>query len=193
MAALSHVELASAGTYWRLKKVLHHGRRRETSRYRSAWYRACCREVMIRKDCARLEVLNSGLSKHSVAGCDAVSWRTVSPATRRRSPQYLCLPEGKNWRKSCFCNEYGPTSAFAHVKCGFNSVTARLISGTWINFNCCLSVHVDNYTIIPTKCTRFLLLKAQDITICTFLSCIFAPTCFNPRGSSSGGSTLVPG
>jgi hypothetical protein len=34
-------------------------------------------------------------------------------------------------------------------------------------------VLVDNYTIfIPTKCTRFLLLKAQDITICTFLSCI---------------------
>jgi hypothetical protein len=37
------------------------------------------------------------------------------------------------------------------------------------NFNCCLSVHVDNYTIIiPTKCTSFLLLKAQDVTICTF-------------------------
>jgi hypothetical protein len=36
-------------------------------------------------------------------------------------------------------------------------------------FNRCLSVHVDNYTIIvPTKCTS--LLKAQDITICTFLS-----------------------
>jgi hypothetical protein len=61
-------------------------------------------------------------------------------------------------------------------------------------FNCCLSVHVDNYTIInPTECTRCLLLKARDITICTFLSCIFAPTCFNPRGSSSGGSTPVPG
>jgi hypothetical protein len=50
------------------------------------------------------------------------------------------------------------------------------------------------YTIIiPTKCTRFLLLKAQDITICTFLSRIFASTCFNPRGSSSGGSMSVPG
>jgi hypothetical protein len=62
------------------------------------------------------------------------------------------------------------------------------------NFNCCLSLHVDNYTIIiPTKCTRFLLLKAQDITFSTFLSCIFAPTCFNPRGSSSGGSMPVPG
>jgi hypothetical protein len=36
-------------------------------------------------------------------------------------------------------------------------------------FNCCLSVHVGNYTIIvPTKCTS--LLKAQDITICAFLS-----------------------
>jgi hypothetical protein len=61
-------------------------------------------------------------------------------------------------------------------------------------FNCCLSVHIDNYTIIiPTKCTRCLLLKAQDITICTFLSGIFAPTCFNPRGLSSGGSTPVSG
>jgi hypothetical protein len=36
-------------------------------------------------------------------------------------------------------------------------------------FNC-LSVHVDNHTItIPTKCTSFLLLKAQDITICAFV------------------------
>jgi hypothetical protein len=61
-------------------------------------------------------------------------------------------------------------------------------------FNRCLSVHVDNYTIIiPTKCTRFLLLKSQDITFCTLLSCVFAPTCFNPRGSSSGGSIPVPG
>jgi hypothetical protein len=33
-------------------------------------------------------------------------------------------------------------------------------------------VHVDNHTIItPTKCT-LLLLKAPDITICTFLSYI---------------------
>jgi hypothetical protein len=39
-------------------------------------------------------------------------------------------------------------------------------------FNCCPSVHVDNHTIFtPTKCT-LLLLKAQDITICTFLSYI---------------------
>jgi hypothetical protein len=39
-----------------------------------------------------------------------------------------------------------------------------------IFFNCCLSVHVDNYTIIiPTKCTRNLLLKSQDITICNFV------------------------
>jgi hypothetical protein len=62
-----------------------------------------------------------------------------------------------------------------------------------INFNCCPSVHVDNHTIItPTKCT-ILLLKAPDITICTFLSYILPPTCFNPRGSSSGGSMPVPG
>jgi hypothetical protein len=55
-----------------------------------------------------------------------------------------------------------------------------------MDFNCCLSVHVDNYTIIiPTKCTRSLLLKSQDITICNFVL-YFAPTCFNPRGSSSG-------
>jgi hypothetical protein len=71
--------------------------------------------------------------------------------------------------------------------------TSRIVIAI-INFNCCLSVHVDNYTIIiPTKCTCFLPLKAQDITICTFLSCIFAPTCFNPRGSSSGGLMPVPG
>jgi hypothetical protein len=38
------------------------------------------------------------------------------------------------------------------------------------------------YTIIvPTKCTN--LLKAQDITICTFFVFVFlAPTCFSPRG-----------
>jgi hypothetical protein len=45
-------------------------------------------------------------------------------------------------------------------------------------FNCCLSVHVDNYTIIvPTKCTSFLL-KAQDISICTFCLCILSPYTF---------------
>jgi hypothetical protein len=59
-------------------------------------------------------------------------------------------------------------------------------------FNCCPSVHVDNHTIItPTKCT-LLLLKSQDITICNFVL-YFTPTCFNPRGSSSGGSMPVPG
>jgi hypothetical protein len=37
-------------------------------------------------------------------------------------------------------------------------------------------VHVDNYTIIiATKCTSFLLLKAQDITICTFVFAFLAP------------------
>jgi hypothetical protein len=61
------------------------------------------------------------------------------------------------------------------------------------NFNCCLSVHVDNYTIIiPTKCTSFLLLKTQDITICTFVFVFLVPTCFSPRGSSSGGAMSVP-
>jgi hypothetical protein len=57
---------------------------------------------------------------------------------------------------------------------GWNFVTARIYSLCrnpmfWdFFFNCCLSVHVDNYTIIvPTKCTSFLLLKAQDITVCT--------------------------
>ena len=78
---------------------------------------------------------HSGLSKHSsIAGCDAVSWRNVSPATLHRSPQYLSLPEGRNWRKSCL-PECGPTSAFARVICGLHSVKARPISGTWINFN----------------------------------------------------------
>jgi hypothetical protein len=39
------------------------------------------------------------------------------------------------------------------------------------DFNCCLSVHVDNYTIIvPTKCTS--LLKAQGIKICTL--CLYS-------------------
>jgi hypothetical protein len=48
------------------------------------------------------------------------------------------------------------------------------------NFNCFLSVHVDNYTIIiPTKCTRFLLLKSQDITICNF-ALYFCPYMFQP-------------
>jgi hypothetical protein len=52
----------------------------------------------------------------------------------------------------------------------------------FVFFYCCLSVHVDNYTIIiPTKCTSFLLLKAQDITICTLVFVFLAPTCFNPR------------
>jgi hypothetical protein len=47
-----------------------------------------------------------------------------------------------------------------------------------LNF-CFLSVHVDNYTIIvPTKCTS--LLKAQDITICTFCLCILSPYMFQP-------------
>jgi hypothetical protein len=31
------------------------------------------------------------------------------------------------------------------------------------------------------KCTSFLLLKAQDITVCTFVFVFLAPTCFNPR------------
>jgi hypothetical protein len=47
-------------------------------------------------------------------------------------------------------------------------------------FNC-LSVHVDDYAIIvPTKCTSFLLLKAQNITICTFCLCILSPYMFQP-------------
>jgi hypothetical protein len=38
----------------------------------------------------------------------------------------------------------------------------------------------------------FLLLKGQDITICTFVFVFLAPTCFNPCGSSSGGTMSVP-
>jgi hypothetical protein len=38
-----------------------------------------------------------------------------------------------------------------------------------------------NYTIIvPTKCTGFLLLKAQNITICAFCLCILSPYMFQP-------------
>jgi hypothetical protein len=37
-----------------------------------------------------------------------------------------------------------------------------------------------------------LLLKAQNITICTFVFVFLAPTCFNPCGSSSGGAMPVP-
>jgi hypothetical protein len=86
---------------------------------------------------------------------------------------------------------------------GYNKIVYKIMHGVntiyfmWTKFvsffNCCLSVHVDNYTIIiPTKCISFLLLKAQDITTCTFCLCILAPTCFNPRGSSSGGAMSVP-
>jgi hypothetical protein len=39
----------------------------------------------------------------------------------------------------------------------------------------------------------FLLLKAQDINNLYFFVFVFlAPTCFNPRGSSSGGAMPVP-
>jgi hypothetical protein len=49
------------------------------------------------------------------------------------------------------------------------NITLNYNKQTFLSFNCCLSVHVDNHAIIvPTKCT--ILLKAQDITICTFLS-----------------------
>jgi hypothetical protein len=51
---------------------------------------------------------------------------------------------------------------------------------TFINFNCYLSVHVDNYKIIiPTKCTRSLLLKSKDITLCNFVL-YFCPYMFQP-------------
>jgi hypothetical protein len=64
----------------------------------------------------------------------------------------------------------------------------------YTNSRCCgFEVKKYCHTIItPTKCT-LLLLKAPDITICTLCHYIFAPTCFNPRGSSSGGSMPVPG
>jgi hypothetical protein len=58
------------------------------------------------------------------------------------------------------------------------SVVSRKIQHLF--FNCCLSVHVDNYTIIiPTKCTRFLLLKSQDIKNCNFVL-YFCPYMFQP-------------
>jgi hypothetical protein len=56
-----------------------------------------------------------------------------------------------------------------------------LHNSSFVFFNCCLSVYVDNYTIIvPTKCTSFLLLKAQNFTICTFCLCILSPYMFQP-------------
>jgi hypothetical protein len=51
--------------------------------------------------------------------------------------------------------------------------------GKIVNFNCCLSVHVDNYTIIVPK-NALVLLKAQDIAICTFCLCILSPYMFQP-------------
>jgi hypothetical protein len=39
------------------------------------------------------------------------------------------------------------------------------------NFNCCLSVRVDNYTIIvPTKCTSFFIIKSTKYYSLYFLS-----------------------
>jgi hypothetical protein len=39
----------------------------------------------------------------------------------------------------------------------------------------------EDYTIIvPTKYTSFLLLKAQNFTICTFYLCILSPYMFQP-------------
>jgi hypothetical protein len=50
-----------------------------------------------------------------------------------------------------------------------------------------------NYTIIiPTKCTSFLLLKHKILQFVLFVFVFLAPTCFNPRGSSSGGAISVP-
>jgi hypothetical protein len=69
--------------------------------------------------------------------------------------------------------------------------------GAWINFRSghhprsnlvenekhdgiCFRNKCNNYTIIiPTKCTRFLLLKSQDITICNFFL-YFCPYMFQP-------------
>jgi hypothetical protein len=71
----------------------------------------------------------------------------------------------------CACAKIGenfqfPSEFMSFVKTPLGRDVMKFVSQ---NFNCCLSVHVDNYTIIvPTKCTS--LLKAQDITICTFLS-----------------------
>jgi hypothetical protein len=49
-------------------------------------------------------------------------------------------------------------------------------------------MHVDNHTsIVPTNCTGFLL-KAQDITIRTFVFVFLAPTCFSPRGGHLQGA-----
>jgi hypothetical protein len=58
-------------------------------------------------------------------------------------------------------------SKLSDVQSGFRPNRSTLDNMFFFNF--CLSVHVGNYTnIVPTKCTSFLLLKAQNITICTF-------------------------
>jgi hypothetical protein len=65
-----------------------------------------------------------------------------------------------------------------------------IISTTIQGFDCCSAVHVDKYSIkVSTTCTSFII-EAQKLQFCTY---VFTPTCFDPRGSSSGGTMPVPG
>ena len=107
MAALSRVELVSAGTVWRFKKVLHRGRRRETSRYRSAWYHACCREVLIRKEREirgpHKAVQYCGLWRSVVAICvagDTASQHAILVSPRREKLETILSPQ-QVWAYKC--------------------------------------------------------------------------------------------
>jgi hypothetical protein len=52
---------------------------------------------------------------------------------------------------------------------------------------------VNVYNYYSNKMHTFFIIKNHKILQSVILSCIFVPTCFNPRGSSSGGSMPVPG
>jgi hypothetical protein len=94
--------------------------------------------------------------------------KDLLPWKLRILTSHLELPSGATpfWGFFQFEPQYRPTSLrFKRFQICFTTNNELL----FLFFNCCLSVRVDNYTIIfPTKCTS--LLKAQDITICTFLS-----------------------
>jgi hypothetical protein len=71
-----------------------------------------------------------------------------------------------------------------------DNITRRMRIARWIyeatnthsDFNCCLSVHVDNYTIIiPTKCSRFLIGKSTRCYNLYFFCLVFLPLHFSTR------------
>jgi hypothetical protein len=55
-------------------------------------------------------------------------------------------------------NQLPPNIVVVFIAPNFKNVTFSELHGLniFVDFKCCLSVHVDNYTIIvPTKCTSF--------------------------------------